>query len=152
MIKKQNDNFRVSDLFKDGTKPAKVRGTNEEYLNSLHIYANQMNTSTTIRNYINDFSKLVADDEILSARLVDPASKQAYDFNITLNNRMQRFTYAHTGKLYDYKEVLGIEAIAGEGYLNLKQQGYNNFYNLYVKFSEYAPEEKKILCVLAFKK
>lgn len=154
-MQKRKQNISASDYFRSpGEAAPKARVNCEEAIRNASIknqYGIQTH-STTYRNFANDFTRLVADDndEILSMRLVDPTTKVAEVFDKTLNNRIQRFNYKNS--LYDYKEVLGVESISGEGYYNLKQQGYNNFYNLYVKLNEYTQDQQKVLCVLAFKK
>ena len=51
--------------------------------------------------------------------------------------------------MIDYKEITKVEQISSEGYYDLKQVGYNNFYELHKK-NDFGIEQ--VLCVLALKK
>lgn len=140
--------FKVSDLFKDkGEFRAKV-DYQHDFSNS-NVYAKNFvktNYANTIAS--NDFTTLLDDEEILSIRLIDKDTKEQHSFDRVYNNRVQYF-YLKDRKI-DYKEIVGVEKISGEGYLRLKEMGYNNFYNLY-KVNPLTKREE-VLCVLCFKK
>lgn len=147
----QKQEESVVNLFKSPEdRPARSRQTCEDYLRNQSVYARNF-TQPTIRNTINDFSKLVADnnDEMSNIRLINPNKKnEAERFDKTNCNRLQRFSFKN--KLYDYKEVVRVEKLENtEGYGHYKDMGINNFNNIYVK-NEFGIEQ--VVAVLAFKK
>lgn len=139
--------IKASSLFKDYGDRSKPTPDADKWYNNRSVYSKNF-VKSAYRNTVNDFSRLVADDDILSIRLVDPYTKETYTFNREFSNRVQYFYYGKDQKMIDYKEITKVEQISGEGYYNLKEVGYNNFYELHKK-NDFGNE--CVLCVLAFK-
>lgn len=139
---------RVSDLFKEYGDRSKPAPDADKWYRNRSVYAKNF-VNSTYKNTVNDFSRLVADDDILSIRLIDPLDKKAYMFDQKFNNKVQYFYYGKDQKKIDYKEIIDIKQISDEGYSDFKDIGYNHFYELYKK-NDFGIEQ--ILCVLAFKK
>lgn len=145
----QQTRVSASDYFKAPNEVRAKAQYREDY-NNRSIYSRRgINASNTHKNTVNDFSRLVADDDILSATLVDSYTKETYTFNREFNNRVQYFYFGKDQKMIDYKEITKVEQISSEGYYDLKQVGYNNFYELHKK-NDFGIEQ--VLCVLALKK
>lgn len=138
--------IKASDYFKEYRN--KPTPNVDKWYNNRSVYSKNF-VKSHYRNTANDFSKLVSDEDILSIRLVDPSTKETYIFNREFNNRVQYFYYGKDQKKIDYKEITKVEQISGEGYYNLKEVGYNHFYELHKK-NDFGIEQ--VLSVLAFKK